>query len=166
MEKNLTTHTYLCKGTLWILKYIYYLNYGTEISKYMVLFHEKSFRNTMLNLLNNEHSKCAKCNSRIASQSKPFAHVKALTCSENNTTYSLIVQHLDPEKLSWKSIQRNRLLAICKRICCFLAEFQQHFNQTIFIIGEKKYIVRHLLVLRSSWHPNHWAKLDQWGLVG
>ena len=33
---------------------------------------------------------------------KPFAHESPLTCGENDTTYSLIVPHLDPEKLSWK----------------------------------------------------------------
>ena len=33
---------------------------------------------------------------------KPFAHESPLTCGENDATYSLIVPHLDPEKLSWK----------------------------------------------------------------
>ena len=33
---------------------------------------------------------------------KPFAHISALTCGENNATYSFIVQRLDPEKLNGK----------------------------------------------------------------
>ena len=33
---------------------------------------------------------------------KPFAHESPLTCGENDATYSLIVPHLDLEKLKWK----------------------------------------------------------------